>query len=65
MPESNPVAQPSLGQFVRRQSPEEEFALFSEVAEALINDPVKLRAVAVNAGISTPNGALTHAYGGK
>lgn len=65
MSETNFVAQPAPSKFPKRPSPDEEFEAFREVAEELFNDPVKLRALAVSAGICTPDGELTKPYGGK
>lgn len=65
MSETNSMAPPMSGQFGLRRSAEEELETIRAIASMLKKNPAKLLAVAVKAGIYTPDGKLTKAFGGK
>lgn len=54
----------SSEQFATKQSPAKELAIFRNSVSRLTQNPTKLRAIAVKAGIATPSGKLKKAYGG-
>jgi hypothetical protein len=51
-----------LSPFPPKQSDATDLATFRTFVSELKNDPAKLRAIAVKAGIITPTGKLTKAY---
>jgi hypothetical protein len=65
MAKSSTIRPSTAGQFSTKPSAASELATFRAVVARLKKDPVQLRKVAIDAGISTPTGKLTKAYGGK
>lgn len=53
---------PPLSQLPIQQSDTTDLATFRAFVNELKNDPAKLRAIAIKAGIITPAGNLTKAY---
>ncbi len=62
MSKSKLQSAPSFDQFSTKQSDQTDLATFRAFVTELKNDPVKLRDIAVKAGIVTRSGKLTKAY---
>ena len=64
MTKSSATRSSASGRFNIKQSAKSELETFRAIVSDLKKNPAKLRAVVVKAGISTPTGKLTKAYGG-
>jgi hypothetical protein len=64
MSKTNLSPSSASGQFRSKQSADTDLATFRAFVAELKKDPVKLRAIAVKAGIVTRAGNLTKAYKG-